>query len=310
MDHPPPPRRATSAVGLHLADDAARVARVELDGRGRPRLTNWTSVPVPEGCIVSGLVRRAGHLPATAAGALHRCVGGEPVRVALASPDVVCVPFGEGRGDPVAALTRRLPAGEPGDVLWADAVSILGTSAALAGARRSTVVRTRQALTAAGLAVTSIEPMPAGLVAVMLSLVDLAEATWTAEVVHLDTMWRVTVGRGMRFEAGAMSAPASARPSLALHVHGTPVPDVAERLRRVLGRGAHDLPDDELPAVALAVGAALGGLDGPVRAPDFASAVVVRPLSAEESLPRWAVERLGRSASPADAPRRALREAP
>jgi hypothetical protein len=311
MDHPPPSRRATSALGLHLADDAARLAPVELDGRGRPRLASWATVPVPVGCIVSGLVRRAGHLPAAAIGALRRSAAGEPVRVSLATPDVVCVPFGEGRGDPVAALARRLPPGDPGDALWADAVSILGTSAGLAGARRSTVQRTHSALTAAGLAVGAIEPMPAGLVAVMLSLVDLAGATWTAQVVHAGTMWRVTVGRGGRLEAGAVPAPAGARPGLSLQVHGdaTPVADVAQRIRRGLGRGPHDLTDEELPAVIPAVGAALGGLDGPVAAPDLAAAVVVRPLGSVDPLPRWAVEGFEPQGG-VPTTRRARREAP
>lgn len=306
-------RRTAPALGVHIADDAVRLARVVLDAGGRPRLSGWWSFALPSGCATAGLVRRAGQLPDHVADALRQAVDGTAVRVALASPDVACVPLGSRTGDPVAALAQRLPPGDDGDAVWADVVSIAGRPVGLAGARRSAVLRTRDALARAGVRTEAIEPMPSALAAVVLGLFEAPAWPWTAQLAHAGVIWRVSMGRGGRLEGGAMPW-ADATPRLILQVHepgAATVSDVVDRIRGALGPGAGDVPNREMPALALAVGAALGSVAGLVGSPDLAAAVIVRPLGRVDSLPRWAVEGIGaRAGTAAPGGRRARRGAP
>lgn len=309
---PPPPPAPTAgprlATGLLLADDALTVTQVRLGARGRPVVTAWDRLALDEGVVVGGLVHHGGRLPARIAAALRPRVGDGGARVVLATADAACVPLAAGRAEPVSVLAARLGGGPHGDAVVADAVSVHGRPLGLAGARRSTVQRTRHALADAGVAVAAVEPLPVSLLAFALVALDPPDAAWTA---RLDLSWAsfaVTVGRGMRLEGGAVTGRPGAT-GLSLHAVGdAPTPTApAELVRRLLGRSGRSLDDAALAALAVAIGAAVNGLGGAIDAPDLAAAVVVRPFGQPEPLPAWAVEAVPPTAPAIDGSRRARR---
>lgn len=293
MTSPTTPRPPARATGLLMADDAVTLAHVGLDERGRPRLRRWARVALPEGLVVGGLLRHGGRLPAGVAQAVRGHAGGDAVRVVLATPDACCVPLAGGRAQPVEVLEERVRGGEPGDALVADAVAVLGRPVGLAGARRSSVQRTRQGLLGAGVEVAAVEPAPVSLLTAALVALAPLDAPWTLRATVAGTAWAVTVGRGLRLEGGA-GLPAPGPPvGLALQAAGRAADApwvLEERLRQAWAHRGPAVPDADVAAVALAVGAALNGLEGPIDAPDLARAVVVRPFGAPDGLPRWAVE--------------------
>lgn len=283
-------------MGVHIGDDAVHLARVGVDDGGRPVLLAATTVPLPPGLVVDGVVVGGGRLPDRVSGAMAAWVAGDPVRIALASDDAVVVPLGEAGSDPVAAAADRVARGREtaGDAMWADAVHVLDRPVALAAVRRSSVLRLRDALGRAGLPPEGVDTAPTALVAAVLTLLPPPEATWTVQLTGPHTAWRATVGRGLRLEGGRASSPPGSPDALHVHVAGRPVDEVGRALCTSLGPQAQRGPGPETVRFVLAIGAALGGLpDRVVTPPDLGRAVVVRPFApVGDPLPRWAVEGL------------------
>jgi hypothetical protein len=294
-------RAGADTVGMHVADDALRLVRVRRTGADPPAVVACVALRLPAGVVRHGLVTALGPPPEVATRAAQ-FAGGAPVRIALTSFDAAAAPFGErGRGhDPAGLLaSRAAPHGPPIDVVWADVVRLDGRIVALAGARRSSLLRVAGAAASCGLEVEAVE---AGAVSLVSAAHLLAPAVRGPTVVRLHAPGvhlAASVGAGGRLDAAAGPPTPGPAAFTVRTVDGTVV-DLAPRLARLLGR--HD--PATAAAYAPAVGAASCALPGAFDNPDLRRANVLRPLADEAVLPRWAVEALPDPAPPALAPAR------